>query len=83
VRPTFLGHVRDACERGGLDDTFVDSTTGSPLFFTYGGMIAHVPTYAAYRRTLVSGALHSAGITDLHYDPLAWEPVRPDGPTTP
>jgi hypothetical protein len=25
--PTFLGHVRDACERGGLDDTFVDSTT--------------------------------------------------------
>jgi AraC family transcriptional regulator len=81
--PIFLGHVRDACERGGLDDTFVDTTTGTPYFFTYGGMIAHVLTYAAHRRTLVSGALHSAGITDLEDDPLAWEPVRPDGPTLP
>jgi AraC family transcriptional regulator len=81
--PVFLGHVRDACTSGRLDDTFVDSTSGSPLFFTYGGMIAHVLTYAAYRRTLVSGALHAAGITDLEDDPLAWAPVRPDGPTLP
>ena len=81
--PVFLGHVRDACDRGGLDDTFVDTTTGTPWFFTYGGMVAHVLTYAAHRRTLVSGALHTAGITDLEDDPLAWEPVRPDGPTLP
>jgi AraC family transcriptional regulator len=81
--PIFLGHVRDACQRGGLDDTFVDTTTGTPYFFTYGGMIAHVLTYAAHRRTLVSGALHSAGISDLEDDPLAWEPVRPEGPTLP
>jgi AraC family transcriptional regulator len=81
--PIFLGHVRTACERGGLDDTFVDTTTGTPYFFTYGGMIAHVLTYAAHRRTLVSGALHSAGITDLEDDPLAWGPVRPEGPTLP
>lgn len=81
--PTFLGHVRNACERGSLDETFVDTTTGTPLFFTYGGMIAHVLTYAAYRRTLVSGALHSAGITDLEDDPLAWKPLRPDAPTLP
>jgi AraC family transcriptional regulator len=46
-------------------------------------MIAHVLTYAAHRRTLVSGALHSAGITDLEDDPLAWAPVRPEGPTLP
>jgi AraC family transcriptional regulator len=81
--PTFLGHVRNACGRGSLDETFVDTTTGTPLFFTYGGMIAHVLTYAAYRRTLVSGALHYAGITDLEDDPLAWKPLRPDAPTTP
>jgi AraC family transcriptional regulator len=81
--PTFLSHVRDACEREGLDDTFVDATGGTPVFFTYGGMIAHVLTYAAHRRTLVSGALHSAGITDLQDDPLAWEPLRPEGPTMP
>jgi len=81
--PVFLEHVRNASERGGLDDTFVDTTSGTPYFFTYGGMIAHVLTYAAHRRTLVSGALHSAGITDLEDDPLAWEPVRPPGPTLP
>lgn len=81
--PTFLGHVRAACEGGTLDDTFVDATGESPLFFTYGGMIAHVLTYAAYRRTLVTGALYSAGITELEDDPLAWEPIRPTGPTAP
>jgi AraC family transcriptional regulator len=81
--PTFIEHVHRACTEGHLDDTFVDSTSGAPVFFTYGGMIAHVLTYAAYRRTLVSGALHAAGITDLQDDPLAWEPVRPDGPTMP
>jgi len=81
--PVFLEHVREASRRGGLDDTFVDTTTGSPLFYTYGGMIARVLTYAAYRRTLVSGALHSAGVNELEDDPLAWEPVRPVGPTTP
>jgi AraC family transcriptional regulator len=81
--PTFLGHVRDACQRGSLDDTFVDATGESPLFFTYGGMIAHVLMYAAYRRTLVVGALSTAGIMELQDDPLAWEPVRPAGPTAP
>jgi len=81
--PIYLGHVRGACQRGRLDETFVDTTTGTPLFFTYGGMIAHVLTYAAHRRTLVTGALYSAGITDLEDDPLAWEPVRPDAPTSP
>jgi AraC-like DNA-binding protein len=81
--PVFLGHVRDSCERGRLDESFVDTTTGETQFFTYGGMIAHVLTYAAHRRTLASGALHSAGVTDLEDDPLAWEPVRPDGPTLP
>ena len=81
--PVFLDHVRDGAEHNRLDDTFVDTTTGTPYFFTYGGMIAHVLTYAAHRRTLVSGALHGAGITDLEDDPLAWEPVRPNGPTLP
>jgi AraC family transcriptional regulator len=81
--PIYLGHVRDACENGRLGDTFVDTTTGTPWFGTYAGMIAHVLTYAAHRRTLASGALHSAGITDLEDDPLAWGPIRPDGPTQP
>jgi AraC family transcriptional regulator len=81
--PTFLENVRTACSDAHLGDTFVDSTSGTPVFFTYGGMIAHVLTYAAYRRTLASGALHAAGVTDLQDDPFAWPPVRPDGPTLP
>ena len=28
--PVFLGHVRGAAERRGLDETFVDTTTGTP-----------------------------------------------------
>ncbi|MEO6351116.1 MAG: hypothetical protein ABIP53_10750 [Candidatus Limnocylindrales bacterium] len=40
---------------------------------TYGGLIAHVLTFAAHRRTLVCGALVSAGITDLGAgDPRKW-----------
>jgi AraC family transcriptional regulator len=41
--------------------------------FTYGGMIAHVLTFAAHRRTLVCGALIDAGIDDLGAgDPMRW-----------
>jgi AraC-like DNA-binding protein len=82
--PIFLGQVREACANGTLEDTFVVvGSDGSPEFFTYGGMLAHVLTYGSYRRTLVVGALSSAGVTDLEDDPLAWEPVRPVGPTLP
>jgi AraC family transcriptional regulator len=81
--PIFLGQVRDACATSTLEDTFVVATEEPPEFFTYGGMLAHVLSYGAYRRTLVVGALSSAGVTDLEDDPLAWEPVRPAGPTSP
>lgn len=80
--PVFIGNVRRAGANGRLGDMFVDTTSGEPLFFTYGGMVAHVLTYAAYRRTVASGALHAAGITDLEDDPLAWAPIRPQGRAT-
>jgi hypothetical protein len=36
-------------------------------------MIAHVLTFASYRRTLVAGALHDAGCDDLDSgDPIRW-----------
>ena len=44
---------------------FVDAISEPPKVFTYEGMIAHVLTFAAHRRTLVLGALADAGITDL------------------
>ena len=63
--PEFLATVRAKSEAGQLDETFVDAICDPPEVFTYGGMIAHVLTFAAHRRTLVLGALANAGITDL------------------
>ncbi|MEJ7689220.1 MAG: helix-turn-helix domain-containing protein [Nocardioidaceae bacterium] len=46
------------------------------------GYSSHEAFTRAFRRTLVVGALSSAGL-DLQDDPLVWEPVRPAGPTVP
>ncbi|MBO1755470.1 AraC family transcriptional regulator [Allobranchiibius sp. CTAmp26] len=72
---TFRARVHQAIDLGELDDTFVDTTCTPPRVFTYGGMIAHVLTFAAHRRTLVALALDQHGIGDLGWgDPLGWVP---------
>ncbi len=74
----FRTHLRDVIADGRLDETFIDAHCNPPEVFTYGGLIAHVLTFAAHRRTLVVGALASAGVHDLGYgDPRKWvaEPV--------
>jgi AraC-like DNA-binding protein len=71
--PAFLDEVRAIVEEGRLDETFVDAICDPPEVFTYGGMIAHVLTFAAHRRTLVCGALIDAGVEDLGAgDPMRW-----------
>jgi AraC-like DNA-binding protein len=71
--PAFLTQVREIVDDGRLDETFVDAVCDPPEVFTYGGMIAHVLTFAAHRRTLVLGALETAGIDDLGTgDPMRW-----------
>ena len=71
--PTYLGHVRDVVEAGRLDDTFVDALCEPAEVFTYGGMIAHVLTFAAHRRCLVVMALARHGVPDLGWgDPMTW-----------
>jgi len=71
--PRFLDHAREVIDGRRLDETFVDAVCEPPEVFTYGGMLAHVLTFAAHRRTLAIGALHSAGITDLGAgDPMRW-----------
>ncbi|MGN6791392.1 MAG: hypothetical protein ACTHJW_03280, partial [Streptosporangiaceae bacterium] len=73
VGPAFLAEARAIINEGRLDETFVDAVCDPPMVFTYGGMIAHVLTFAAHRRTLVCGALVDAGITDLGAgDPMGW-----------
>jgi hypothetical protein len=71
--PAFLLQVRAIVAEGRLDETFVDAICDPPEVFTYGGMVAHVLTFAAHRRALVCGALQDAGITDLGAgDPMRW-----------
>lgn len=73
VGPAFVTQVRAIADEGRLDETFVDAVCDPPEIFTYGGMIAHVLTFAAHRRTLVCGALADAGVTDLGAgDPMRW-----------
>ncbi len=71
--PAYLTHVRQVVEASRLDDTFVDATCLPASVFTYGGMIAHVLTFAAHRRTLVALALDHHGVGELGWgDPMTW-----------
>ena len=72
VGPTFVSHVTDICEHGRLEEALI--CPGEPIeVYTLGGMIAHVLTFAAHRRTLVAGALHDVGFDDLDGgDPMRW-----------
>jgi AraC family transcriptional regulator len=71
--PTYLAHVRDVVAGDRLDDTFVDALCEPAEVFTYGGMIAHVLTFAAHRRTLVVLAYGRHGVEDLGWgDPMVW-----------
>ncbi len=71
--PEFLERVREIVRDDRLDETFIDAVCEPPRVFAYGGMIAHVLTFGAHRRTLVLGALADAGITDLGTgDPMHW-----------
>jgi hypothetical protein len=74
----FLDEVRRVVEEDRLDETFIDAHCDPVEVFTYGGLIAHVLTFAAHRRLLVLGALDAAGASSLGYgDPRKWvaEPV--------
>jgi AraC family transcriptional regulator len=71
--PTYLSQVREVADQGRLDDTFVDALCEPAEVFTYGGMIAHVLTFAAHRRTLAVLALDRHGEGDLGWgDPMRW-----------
>ncbi len=71
--PTYLEHVREVVADGRLDETFVDAVCEPAEVFTHGGMIAHVLTFAAHRRTLVALALDRHGITEIGWgDPMRW-----------
>jgi AraC family transcriptional regulator len=70
--PRFRELVLTPINEGRADETFIDATCTPPETFTYGGVLAHVLTFSAVRRTLAIGALESAGINDLG----AGDPMR-------
>ncbi len=70
--PRFRELAVSAVDEGRSDETFIDATCDPPQTFTYGGMIAHVLTFSAVRRTMAIGALETAGIDDLG----AGDPMR-------
>ena len=71
--PAFAANVRRLGDEGRLDETFVDAVCDPPEVFTYGGMVAHVLTFAAYRRTVVVLALARLGHDELGWgDPMRW-----------
>jgi AraC family transcriptional regulator len=65
ISPRFCELVVAPVRNGRGDETFVDAVCNPPETFTYGGIVAHVLTFAAVRRTLAIGALTSAGVDDL------------------
>jgi AraC family transcriptional regulator len=63
--PRFREIVIGALDDGRGDETFIDMTCRPAHVFTYSGVLAHVLTFSAVRRTMAIGALETAGIDDL------------------
>jgi AraC-like DNA-binding protein len=70
----FAGIVRSVRDENRWDESFVDGICSPPETFTFGGMISHVITFSAYRRSLALKVMESLGLNDLGYgDPIEWE----------
>ncbi|MCC7362305.1 MAG: helix-turn-helix transcriptional regulator [Anaerolineales bacterium] len=62
------------------DEQFVDALCEPPETFSYGGMLAHVLTFSAFRRSAALKLFELAGVDDLGYgDPIEWERRRGEG----
>jgi AraC family transcriptional regulator len=66
--------VQEIKTRGDWDAGFVDALCDPPESFTFGGMLAHVATFSAVRRTMAVFAFRHLGVDDLGLgDPIEWE----------
>jgi AraC family transcriptional regulator len=73
AEPRFRAAVVVPVQDGRAQETFIDATCTPPQTFSLGGVLAHVLTFSAARRTMAVGALASAGITDLGLgDPMSY-----------
>lgn len=62
---SFRDVMASALAEGRGRETFIDATCRPAHVFTYAGVLAHVLTFSAVRRTMAIGALETAGIADL------------------
>jgi AraC-like DNA-binding protein len=70
----FADVVKGIRDRGEWDTAFVNALRNPPQTFTFGGMVLHVLTFQACRRSELIQALGQVGIDDLGYgDPIEWE----------
>ncbi len=70
----FIALVRKVQAENLWETSFIDMVCRPPETFTYGGMIAHVVTFSAYRRTAVIEAFEHFGIEDFGAgDPVEWQ----------
>lgn len=70
----FTDRIKAIRDRGDWDSGFVDALCDPPESFTYGGMLAHVATFSAFRRTMAVFAFRELGVDDLGLgDPMEWE----------
>jgi AraC family transcriptional regulator len=73
AEPRFRAAVVTPVQDGRADETFLDATCAPPQTFSLGGVLAHVLTFSAARRTMAVGALATAGIDDLGAgDPMSY-----------
>ena len=80
IEPQYRAVVRDVRGRGDWDDSFIDTQCDPPETFSYGGAIAHVITFSAFRRELALAELRTNGVDMGYGDPIEWERERLMGP---
>jgi len=70
----FVALTRKVRDENLWGSSFMDMVCEPPETFTYSGMIAHVLTFSAYRRTAVIEAFEYFGIEDFGPgDPIEWQ----------
>jgi AraC family transcriptional regulator len=73
----FAELARQVRDENRWDEAFVDALCEPPETFTYGGMLAHVITFTAFRRSMALKLFELLGVGDLGYgDPIEWERQR-------
>jgi AraC-like DNA-binding protein len=76
IAPRWLAVVRDIDRRGAWEDTMIDALCDPPESFVIGSVVAHVLTFAAFRRQVARMMLRQGGVEVDDGDPIDWLRAR-------